>query len=173
MVRPGFVLSDANVGEVTEICRRLDGLPLALELAAARMRLFTPKALLARLNAGLDVAAGGHSRPDRHHTLRDAISWSYRLLDPEHQKLFRSLAVFAGGADLDTLEAVCGEDAVEELAALVDASLVVVAETPEGDPRIDMLVTIRSYALEEAEAEGELGQLSKRHLLHLLDGAGP
>ena len=171
MVRPEFALTELNAAEVAEICRRLDGLPLALGLAAARMRLLSPKTLVARLHAALDIAASGRTGPERHNTLREAIAWSYRLLDADQKALFRRLCVFAGGADLDAVEAVCGSEAVDGLVPLVDASLVVVTETDDGDTRINMLVTLRAYALQMAETEGELQDLSNRHLIHLLDRA--
>jgi predicted ATPase/class 3 adenylate cyclase len=171
MVRPGFGLTEANMADVSEICHRLDGLPLALNLAAARMRLLSPKALLARMDAALDISAAGRTGPERHNTLREAIAWSYRLLDHDQQRLFRSLAVFRGGADLDAVEALCGSDAVDALAALVDASMVLVLETADGDTRIALFMTIRAFAWELATAQGETAELSKRHLLHFLEQA--
>jgi predicted ATPase/class 3 adenylate cyclase len=168
MAGRGFSLNESNAAEIVEICRRLDGLPLALELAAARLRLMTPKALLARWETSLDIAAPGRTGPVRQHTLRETIAWSYRLLDPAQQRLFRSLGIFAGGTDLRAVEELCGTDAVDALAGLVDASLVLVTENADGDARIGMLVTVRAFALDAARAEGEFDELAKRHALYLV-----
>ena len=170
MVKPSFALTESNAAHTAEICRRLDGLPLALELAAARMRLLTPKALLDRLDAVLDIPAAGRTAPARQHTMRETIAWSYRLLDPGQQALFRHLAVFAGGADLDAVEAVCGTEAVESLAALVDASLVTVTETPDGEARIGMLATIHAFATELLTDQEDLDTVKTAHLWHYYVG---
>src|SRR5262249_5029548 len=152
---------------VAAICARLDGLPLALELAAARIKVLPPHALLAQLagergDGTLRVLASGpRDLPTRLRTLRDAIAWSYDLLAPEEQRLFRRLAVFAGGWSLDAAEAVCGGagncDVLEGLTELVDHSLVRSADLmpPEAEAYFVMLETIRQYALEQLAASGE------------------
>ena len=106
MARPGFAVTDSNAADIAAICRRLDGLPLAIELAAARVRLLAPRALLARLGRSLDLAAADVGQPSRQQTLRNAIAWSYDLLAPDLAEAFRRLGVFAGGCDLDALAAI-------------------------------------------------------------------
>jgi len=132
---------------VTGICRRLDGIPLAIELAAARLPLLPAGHLLARLTRRLPVLVDGpHDLPDRQKTMRDAIAWSYELLDQAQQGLFRQLCVFTGGAPLDAVEAVCGPQATGGLAALVAGNLVRMPVTAaEGEPRAGLLETIREY----------------------------
>ncbi|MGI9253300.1 MAG: ATP-binding protein, partial [Thermomicrobiales bacterium] len=154
-VRPGFVLDDGNATDVAAICARLDGLPLAIELAAARVRLLAPGALLARLGERLPLLTGGaRDLPERQRTLRDAIGWSVDLLTPEEQTLLARLAVFEGGADLEAVEAIapggpgeadCG-DPFAGVSALAEQSLVRVVEGAVG-ARVTMLETIREYAL--------------------------
>ena len=154
LVRRGFSLTAANAGDVAAICVRLDGLPLAIELAASRAKLLSPKALLARLGDSLDLAATEVDRPSRQQTLRAAIAWSHDLLTPELQRVFRRLGVFAGGCDLDAVAAVTvdptapaeGVDALGAVTDLLDLSLITVSETWEGDIRVAMLETIREYA---------------------------
>ncbi len=172
-VNPIFALDADNVADVVEICRRLDGLPLAIELAAARSKLLGPRALLARLTEVLDISASSRVGPRRQRTLRDTIGWSYELLQPIQQAFFRRLGVFAGGADLQAVAAVTataadhGDDEVLELVGeLVDTSLVTVTFTPDGEPRISMLATVRAYALDQLEAEGELDLTRQRHARH-------
>jgi predicted ATPase len=158
-VRPGFA---AN-GAVAEICRRLDGLPLAIELAAARVKMLPPDALLARLDQRLPLLTGGaRDAPERQQTLRATISWSYDLLDEHEQELLASLSVFAGGWTLEAAEAVCDCE-LETLASLVDKSLV-----RERDGRFSMLETIREYAHErliEQDAAGVAHQLHAEYFL--------
>ena len=157
-VRPGFA---AN-GAVAEICRRLDGLPLAIELAAARVKVLTPEALLARLEQRLPLLTGGASDlPERQRTLRATIAWSYDLLDLHEQKLLAQLSVFSGWT-LDAAEAGCDCD-LETLSSLVDKSLV-----REQDGRFSMLETIREYARERLEESDEAEDLRRRHLEHYL-----
>lgn len=163
----GFVLNEENVPAVAEICRRLDGLPLAIELAAARVRLFPPQALLTRLSHKLKLlTAGPRDAPHRQQTLRNTIDWSYALLDMHEQHLFARLAVFTGGCTLEAAEAVCGKDlgvdVLDGMASLVEQSLMGQEEKPEGTPRYQMLETIREYALERFE-EREEGQELRRH----------
>ena len=169
MVRPGFVLTPANAADVAAICRRLDGLPLAIELAAARAKLLTPKALLARLNQRLGLAAGDVGRPSRQQELRNTIAWSYDLLTPDLADVFQRMGVFAGGCDLDALAAVAmadhgpGTDPLQQVAELLDVSLITVTEGADGEPRVGMLETIREFALECLERTGDLESSRRRH----------
>ncbi len=164
-VKADFEVTNANAPAVAEICVRLDGLPLAIELAAARTKLLPPQALLARLEQSLDLLAGGpRDMPARQQTLRATIDWSYHLLDPEEQALFARLAVFHGGCTPEAAEAVCGsDDFLAGLATLVDDNLLRQKEQPDGEPRFTMLETIRAYALERLEASGEADELRRRH----------
>ena len=161
LVRPSFRLTEANRVDVATVCARLDGLPLALELAAARSKLLAPRALLNRLDLALDLRSDALGRSGRHQTLRQTITWSYELLGEVEQRLFRCLSVFAGGAALDSIEAVWGElspdgpDVLSLLERLVDASLVVVTEGEDDEPRIEMLNTVQAFAAEQLEAGGE------------------
>jgi predicted ATPase/class 3 adenylate cyclase/DNA-binding CsgD family transcriptional regulator len=176
-VRPDFRVTDATAPAVAGICRRLDGLPLALELAAARSKILAPPALLARLDRRLPLLRGGaRDLPPRHQTLRDAIAWSDDLLAPAERALFRRLAVFAGGCTLEAAEAVGGAGGgpgpelatLDGLTALVDGSLLSQEEQPDGEPRFRMLETVREYALERLEASGEAEALRRRHADHYL-----
>ena len=167
---PSFRLTDANAPAVAEICRRLDGLPLAIELAAARIKLFSPEALLDRLQNRLTLLTGGaRDLPDRQRTMRDAIAWSFGLLSPEEQALFRRLGVFVGGFTLDAAESVMAGfsqprvDVIDAIASLVDKSLLRSLEGPDGGTRFGMLETIREYALEQLEREGETAVAHDRH----------
>lgn len=175
LVRPSFTVTRDNAADVAALCRHLDGLPLAIELAAARSKLLTPSAILNRLGTVLDLGAGGSPRPSRQQTLRNTIRWSYDLLSGEEQTLFRRLGVFSGGADLHAVAAVAGgdrnssgRDCLDLVAELVDASLVTVGETAEGEPRVDMLETIRTFALEQLACTGELDAIAKRHAEHFV-----
>ncbi len=152
-VRSGFNLSVDNAPAVIDICRQLDGLPLAIELAAARLKHFPPELLRSRLQQRLPLLSGGpRDAPTRHQTLRDTIAWSYDLLDPAEQRLFRTLGVFAGGATYDAIEIVASQDGsfdvMTGLGSLVDKSLVVEREGTDGTPRFVLLETIREFALE-------------------------
>jgi predicted ATPase/class 3 adenylate cyclase len=154
---PSLALTPENEAVVTEICRRLDGLPLALELAAARLRLLSPEALLERLDHALDVlTSGSRDAPSRQQTLRATIEWSHSLLDEHEQRLFRRLAVFAGGCTVEDAEAVC-EARLDELESLVDKGLV------KANGRLLMLETIREYAREQLEAVDEADEIAARH----------
>jgi predicted ATPase len=157
---------------VIEICRRLDGLPLAVELAAARSRLLDPKTMLRRLDQRLPLLTGGpRDAPERQRTLRDTIAWSHGLLPSELQALFRRLAVFAGGCSLEAAEAVCNVS-FDEIAALVEASLL----KPLGTGRFLMLETIREYGLDRLQEAGEAQELEAAHAAHFLElaeQAGP
>ncbi len=156
-IKPDFRLNGDGPA-VAEICRRLDGLPLAIELAAARTKVLSPPALLERLDQRLPVLTGGaRDVPDRQRTLRDTIAWSYELLDVTEQMLFARLAVFVGGFTLDDAEQVCEAD-LDTLTSLVEKSLV-----RQGDDRFRMLETIREYALERLQESGEREEIRRRH----------
>jgi predicted ATPase len=174
--RPGFRPDGRELRAVAEICVRLDGLPLAIELAAAHARLLSPEAIRIRLRQRLPLlTCGPRDLPERQRTLRDAIDWSYGLLDKAEQRLFRRLGVFAGGWTFDLAEAVCGADGelgvnlLEGLRSLADKSLVVARGATAGEPRFGMLETIREFALEQLAAGGELESLRRRHAEALLD----
>jgi predicted ATPase/DNA-binding SARP family transcriptional activator len=153
----------AHADAVAAICVRLDGLPLAIELAAARTRLLPPPALLARLESRLALLTGGaRDAPERQRTMRAAVDWTYRLLEPDEQLLFSRLGVFVDGASLSAVEEVCGDVAtLDALAALVDASLL--RQRGDAEPRFGMLGTLREYALEQLAASGEEELLRRRH----------
>ncbi|HEV2009698.1 MAG TPA: adenylate/guanylate cyclase domain-containing protein [Candidatus Limnocylindria bacterium] len=168
-VKPDFMVTAENAGAVAEICYRLDGLPLAIELAAARVKVLTPLAMLPRLKQGLDLlASSSPDRADRQRTLRGAIAWSYDLLDSGLQKLFARCAVFVAGATLEQLESVCGpsgeigRDVIDGVSELVDQSLMRQNDVA-GEPRFRMYVTIREFALEKLAASGEHEALRQRH----------
>jgi predicted ATPase/DNA-binding XRE family transcriptional regulator len=177
-VAPHFELTAANAATVARICERLDGLPLAVELAAARVKLFPPKALLERLENGLELLAGGaRDLPERQRTLRDTVAWSYNLLDENERLMFRRLAAFVGDFSLEVAEAVCGPEAEGDflgtLASLVDNSLllsltVTAANQEDGEPRFAMLETIREYAAERLESSGEADEVHRAHALYYL-----
>jgi predicted ATPase/class 3 adenylate cyclase len=163
-VRPGFEADDA----VAEVCSRLDGLPLAIELAAPRVKLLPVRTLLTRLERRLELLTGGpRDLPERQRTLRGTIAWSYELLGPAERELFARLAVFAGGFTLDAVEAVCGAD-LDALAALVDENIVQRGEEVDGDARFTMLETMREFAHEQLEAGGEAERLRRHHAEHFL-----
>jgi predicted ATPase/DNA-binding XRE family transcriptional regulator len=156
---------------VAAICQRVDGLPLAIELAAARIPLLSPAALLAHLNRGLPaLARGARDLPDRQQTMHDAIAWSYQLLDARRQRLFRELCVFTGGCTIEAVESVCTSDGdlLEDLAALVDQSLVQSIETAQEQPRVRLLTTLRDFGLEQAQAQGDMDALRRRHAEYYL-----
>ena len=165
----GFHLDANNATDVAAVCRRLDGMPLAIELAAARIGLLPPAALLRRLDLRLPLlTAGAPDLPERQQTLRKTLAWSYNLLEPKTQVLFRRLAVFVGGWTLDAAEDVCADiqlptaDVLDGLQVLLDSSLVRVDDT--GDPsRFGMLETMREYAREQLVSSGELEQLRAAH----------
>ncbi|HEX9413786.1 MAG TPA: hypothetical protein VF916_09820, partial [Ktedonobacterales bacterium] len=175
--KPEFRLTDANAPTIAAICARLDGLPLALELAAARVKLLPPPALLKRLERRLPLLTGGaRDLEARQQTMRNALAWSYDLLEPPEQPLFRRLAVFVGGFTLEAAEAVCaapegaeplGVDLLEGLDALVDQRLVQQREE-NGTARFGMLQVVREYALEQLERNGEAEALWRAHLTYFL-----
>lgn len=169
-VRPSFELTAENAHDVCEICRRLDGLPLAIELAAARVRFLSPQALLERLDHRLKLLTGGApTLPDRQRTMRAAVAWSYDLLEEESERaVVRRLAVFAGGCNLEAAEAVCAFGAIEVLDAitsLVDKSLLRHREV-DGQARFTMLQVVREFGLEQLEAGGETDMVRLAHAHH-------
>jgi predicted ATPase/transcriptional regulator with XRE-family HTH domain/Tfp pilus assembly protein PilF len=177
-VQPAFVLNAATAPAVVEICWRLDGLPLAIELAAARGRLFPPAALLARLDGALNVLTGGvRTAPVRQQTLRAAIDWSYQLLTPPDQRLFRRMAVFQGGCTLEALDAVGNYDAgfggavPAGVESLVEQSLVQPREGRSEEPRFGMLETIHAYAREKLAESGEGPALQREHARYFMQWA--
>jgi len=190
-VQPAFALTAANAQAIAEICRRLDGLPLALELAAARSTVLPPAALLARLVHRLPLLTrGARDVPQRQQTLRNTIAWSYDLLDESDKALFRRLAVFVGGFTLEAAQAVCVLDAastmsssasdkdavLDQLAQLLDKSLVQAQQGSGGEPRFSMLETIHEYATEQLVASGEAATVQERHadyFLQLAEEADP
>jgi predicted ATPase/class 3 adenylate cyclase len=167
-VRPDFAITNENAAAVAEICFRLDGLPLAIELAAARSRLLTPQAILTRLEHRLEIlSAGAQDLPARQRTLRGAIAWSYDLLEESERRLFACLSAFVGGARLEAIESTCaddvGGDVFEVVASLLDKSLVRRIDGPGGESRFEMLETIREYATERLEESGGADALRRRH----------
>jgi len=169
-VKPEFELTSENAPAVAEICARLDGLPLAIELGAARVRILSPQALLGRLSQRLVLLTGGaRDAPARQRTLRDTIEWSYGLLSASEQRLFVRLSVFLGGRTIEATEAVCdpagelGAAVFDGVASLVEKSLLRQDEGPAGEPRFFMLETIREYALDRLERSGEGELLRQRH----------
>ena len=172
-----FVPSEEDAAAIAEICARLDGLPLAIELAAARVRLLPPTALLGRLSRGLNLLSSSvQNVPERQQTLRRTIDWSYDLLDASDQTLFRRVAVFEGGCTLDAADAVCAEPHLDGLASLVDKSLLERRDGIGGEPRFAMLETIREYALELLEQCGDAERMRDAHaryFVELADQAEP
>jgi predicted ATPase/transcriptional regulator with XRE-family HTH domain len=197
-VRPSFALSAENATTVTAICARLDGLPLALELAAARLKLLTPQALLHRLDGVTSGSAlhvltrGSQDAPPHQRTLRDTMLWSYDLLSAVEQRVFRRMAIFSGGCTLEAAEAVVGnasweidhgdnQDAspppgtqppspniLDVIGSLLDKSLLYVDEGPDAEPRFMMLETVREFGLEQLRASGELEAVARAHGRHYL-----
>lgn len=172
-VRPGFVLTDANAAAVARVCQRLDGLPLALELAAARASALDPAQIAARLDDALGVlSAGSRTAPGRQRTMQATLDWSHALLGPGERALLRRLSVFAGGWTIEAAEEVCAGDGIEpsavlpSLADLVDKSLVQVEDAPAGDAvevRYRLLETVRQYAAAQLAASGEGDAVTARH----------
>jgi predicted ATPase/class 3 adenylate cyclase len=173
-VRPDFAVTSANAPAVAEICVRLDGLPLAIELASARVRVLTPQAIMERLGDRLKLLSGGsRDLPERQQTLRGAIAWSYDLLDEADQRVFARLAVFAGGATLEAIERVVFEpgdaaDPLDAVTSLVDKSLVRQESEPDGEPRFRMLSTIQEFATERLEEQGEAEEMGERQAAWVL-----
>ncbi len=175
-IKPGFQVTEKTAPVIAEICRRLDGLPLAIELAAARTRLLTPKGMLSRLEARLPVLKGGpRDLPERQQTMHNTISWSYDLLESSAAHLFRRMAVFVGGCTLEAVETVCngdsklGPDVLDILESLTEKNLIRLREGPDGEPRFEMLETIREFALEKLHESGEQPALDNRHARYFVD----
>jgi predicted ATPase len=173
--KPDFEPNYENARVIADICARLDGLPLAIELAAARVKVLSPSSILTRLKSRLQLLTGGsRDLPQRQQTLRAAMDWSYDLLSPGEQKLFRRLSVFAGGCTLEGVEAVCDTkndldlDLLDGMASMVDNSLVRQVEQKGVEPRFTMLETIREYALEKLEANGEGPPTQRAHAAYCL-----
>ena len=169
-VRPDFALTKVNALAIARICDQLDGLPLAIELAAARIKIMTPQVLLSRLASRLDVLkSGARDLPARQQTMREAIGWSYDLLNEQERILFWRLSVFVGGCTFEAVEIVCRAvgrrefDVFEQLSSLVDKSLVIHEELPNGEPRYRLLQTIRDYAREKLIEAGEVNTLQRQH----------
>jgi predicted ATPase/class 3 adenylate cyclase len=165
-VRPGFQLSDADLAVVADVCELLDGLPLAIELAAARIKLFTPEQLRLRLRTRLrELAGGAADAPDRHRAMHATIDWSFQLLNPPEQVFFRDMAVFRGGATFDAIAQVVADDhdASEPLTALVNHNLVRRTEDERGEVRFDLLHVIRQYALDRFESSPDTETVRDRH----------
>ena len=166
-VLPDFALTPENAPAVVQICQRLDGLPLAIELGAAWVKLLPPHGLLARIDHRLTLLTGGaRDLPERQQTLRATLNWSYELLSPEEQQLLRGLAVFPAGCTLEAAEAVLGSaldlDVLDGLAALLDKSLLTRIEQADGTPRYRMLETVREFAAEQLALSGEADKLQQR-----------
>lgn len=169
-----FEITEENAPAIAEICTRLEGLPLAIELAAARVRLFEPEELLARLANSLKTLTGGaRNLPRRQQTIRNAIEWSYDLLDANEQVLFARLSVFQGGRSIEAAEAVCGPgldlDVLDGLESLLNKSLLRREKGPGGDVRFVMLETIYAYAGEQLAASNEEENLRQRHANYFAD----
>jgi predicted ATPase len=187
-VNPGFALTAENAPAIAAICARLDGLPLALELAAARAKVLAPHALLERLggaagSSALRLLTGGtRDAPPHQRTLRDTMLWSYNLLTAADQRLLRCLAIFAGGCTLAAAEAICRplgqpddsgreppHDVFDGLCSLLDSSLVYLQEGPDGQQRFMLLETVREFGLEQLRASGELETVAREHARYYLD----
>ena len=182
-VKPGFALTEGNAMAVAQVCHRLDGIPLALELAAARARALSVGQISSRLDESFRLlTGGGRSALAHQRTLRTAMDWSHDLLSEDERIASRRLSVFAGGWTLEAAETVCAGEGIEEgevmdlLASLVDKSLVLVTEPRDGEARYRLLETVRQYALEKLEGSGEAGEVRRRHaawFLALAEEAGP
>ena len=173
--KPDFVLTDDDASSVVEICRRLDGLPLAIELAAARIKILPPRDLLARLNRRLKLLTlGPRAAPRRQQTLRSTIEWSYTLLAPSEQRLFARLSIFVGGCTLEAAEDVCtpegdlDSDLFDGISSLVEKSLLRLPQASQVETRFSMLETIREYALERLEESSEGELIRRRHAEYFL-----
>jgi predicted ATPase/DNA-binding SARP family transcriptional activator len=172
-VNPHFVAADADGGAIEELCARLEGLPLAIELAAARTKLLTPAAMLGRLGGRLDLLAEGpRDAPERHRALRATLDWSYELLTPQQQHVFAHLGIFVGGCAVEAAEAVCGDGrrtTLDDLAAVVAESLA--RREPAPQARITLLETVREYAVERLRSLGAEEDARVRHADYFLEFA--
>src|ERR1700693_5209331 len=174
-VKPNFELTEENARAVASICTRLDGLPLAIELAAARIKLLSPSAMQSRLESSLQLLTGGaKDLPMRQQTLRRTMDWSYDLLSPAEQTLFQRISVFVGGCTLEGVEAVCntkqglGIESLDGMGSLVNNSLVRQIEQSAGEPRFVLLDTVREYGLERLAASGEESAIKRAHAAYCL-----
>jgi predicted ATPase len=174
-VQPDVHLTPDNAATIAEICHRLEGIPLAIELAAPRLKLLSPAALLARLEGRLQVLRGGaRDLPERQRTMRATLAWSYELLPPAEQTLFRRLAVFMGDWTLEAAEQVCRGagmlelDMLEGLSSLLDKSLVSQERDNSGEARFQMLSVLREFGLEQLDAEGEGTATREAHAAYYL-----
>jgi predicted ATPase/Tfp pilus assembly protein PilF len=174
-LKPNFEVTNESAPSVAEICVRLDGLPLAIELAAARITMLPPKAMLQRLTSRLKLLTGGaRDLPERQRTLRATIEWSHALLDEGEQLLFARLAVFSGGRTLEAIEAICDAegdlpmDAFDGISSLLDKSLLRQEEGPDGEPRFVMLETVHEYAREKLKESGEAEEIKRVHAEYFL-----
>jgi predicted ATPase/class 3 adenylate cyclase len=174
-VKPDFSITNESAPAVAEICVRLDGLPLAIELAAARIKMLPPRAMLQRLSSRLKLLTGGaRDLPERQRTLRATIEWSFALLDAGEQLLFGRLSVFSGGRTLEAIEAICdaegdlGVDAFEGISSLLDKSLLRQEEGPNGEPRFVMLETVHEFAREKLGKSGEAEEIKRVHAQYFL-----
>lgn len=179
-VLPDFELTAGNAADIVAVCRRLDGLPLAIEIAGARVKVLTPHALVARLNTRLDMASLSRDVSERQRTLRSTIAWSYELLPAQLRGAFSRLGVFDGGADFPAISAVLDDtsdsfgpgsaspDPLDVVTNLVDASLLTVAGNHDGQPRATMLETVRAFAVDQLTVEGSLDAVRSRHARHYL-----
>ena len=173
-IRSGFQITSQNASAVAQIAARLDGLPLAIELAASRLKILSPEALLERLGQRLSVLTGGaRDLPERQRTIRSTIQWSHDLLQAEERRLFAHLATFTGGWSLEAAEAICGPgldlEVLDGLGTLLDQSLVRRGEDGDGEPRFTMLETIREFAIERLVSSEEKDELLRRHSEHFRD----
>ena len=174
--RPELSVDEEEDSAIARICGRLDGLPLALEMAASRMAIFAPRALEVRLAEGLALSEGPRDLPERQRTLHATIDWSYQLLARDEQVLFRSLAPFVGGVRVDSAKSLWGPLSVEGLISLTEKSLLGRREDPDGEPRFSMLETVREFALARAAADGLTESMAAAHAEHyceLTDRAAP
>ncbi len=169
-----FLVNDSNIESIVKICTLLDGLPLAIELAAARTKLLTPQQLINRMENRLQIPVGGmRDAPHRQRTLRNTIMWSYNLLNPDEQSLIARLGAFSGGYSLEAAEAVCGMglgvSILDGIESLLNKSLIIQVEGPSGEPRFQMLETIHEFARERLAYSGEDATIHDRHLEYFID----
>jgi predicted ATPase len=171
MVRPGFRLTEDNVDDVVAVCSRLDGMPLAIELAAARAKVLSPHAILSRLDRSLELSSTELGRPTRQRTLRQTIAWSVDLLTEDQQKFFRHFGVYGSSCDLEALAAIAdiSGDPLDQVAELVDVSLLTILDDPAGEPRVTLLQTVRAYARELLRSFGEWESTARRHAEYYAD----
>lgn len=170
-MKANFEITNENASTVTRICAKLDGLPLAIELAAARVKVLSPQAILSRFDHRLKLLTGGsRDLPTRQQTMSSAIEWSYELLTDQEKRLFRRLAVFAGGVTFEAAEKVLADDidVLDGLTSLVNQSLVEVPEGRHGDTRLHMLEVVWEYALGRLESLGEAEAMRKKHAAYFL-----